>query len=103
VYTTDSRGDTYRLTLQTDGNLVEYGPFNIVYWASGTNGKTVIEAVLQTDGNLVLYGPANADGSAHAVWASNTAGARSPGYSFGRDGLWIYDGDNPIWHNGHRV
>jgi hypothetical protein len=39
-----------------------------------TRGEPVIEAILQTDGNLVLYGPANDDGSAHPLWASNTAG-----------------------------
>jgi hypothetical protein len=104
VSITDTRGDTYRLTLQTDGNLVEYGPFNIVYFASGTNGKTVIEAILQRDGNLVLYGPNHSDGSQNPVWASNTAGYLDASYTFGRDGLWIDDnGGNPIWQNDHRV
>jgi hypothetical protein len=101
---TDARGETYRLTLQTDGNLVEYGPFNVVYWASGTNGQTVIEAILQRDGNLVLYGPNHSDGSQNPVWASNTAGYPDASYTFGHDGFWIYDNlGNPIWHDDHRV
>jgi hypothetical protein len=69
---------------------------------SHTAGQRVIEAILQTDGNLVLYGPNNAAGSAHPVWASNTAGHPGASIWFWSDGVWIYDG-NPIWHNGQRV
>jgi hypothetical protein len=99
-YSLDSLG--YRLTLQTDGNLVEYGLFGNVVWASGTNGQPVIEAILQTDGNLVLYGPNHVDGSANPIWASNTDGNEGATLSVEGDGVWIYDAwGNPIWINGN--
>jgi hypothetical protein len=56
----------YTLTLQTDGNLVEYGPGNQALWSSGTNGRTVVDAVMQSDGNFVIYGGTN-----YAIWASS--------------------------------
>ena len=67
----------YRLTLQSDGNLVLYskgtiftGPadqnYNIAIWSSGTGGLNATYAQFQSDGNLVLYTAANA-----AVWYSN--------------------------------
>ncbi len=49
----------YRLTLQGDGNLVLRGAEKGELWASGTDGKEVVEASLQLDGNFVLY---NKDG-----------------------------------------
>jgi hypothetical protein len=67
------------------------------------NGQRVIEAILQTDGDLVLYGPNNADGSAHPVWASHTDGNPLDYLVFGADGVWIYNANTPIWHNGKRV
>jgi hypothetical protein len=90
----------FQLTLQTDGNFVLYGPLG-VYYATGTNGQPVIEAILQTDGNLVLYGPNHADGSANPIWASNTAGNYGATYTFDIEGLLIYDSSgNVIWANG---
>jgi hypothetical protein len=94
----------FQLTLTTDGDLVEYGPFGREVWDSGATGLFVTEAILQTDGNLVLYGPANADGSANPVWASNTNGYQGDTIQADFDGVWIYDQyGNPIWHNGSRV
>ncbi len=57
----------YRLTMQADGNLVEYDG-SVVAWASGTTG-TGVHAVMQGDGNLVVYNSANA-----ALFATNTSG-----------------------------
>ena len=61
-----SPNHTYRLTMQSDGNLVEYDGA-AVKWASGTNtaGSTV---TMQTDGNLVIYS------AGIPKWATNTAG-----------------------------
>ncbi len=58
----------YRLTMQSDGNLVEYSQANVAVWASGTStaGST---AVVQSDGNVVVY-----DGSNTPLWASDTSG-----------------------------
>ena len=60
----------YRLTMQGDGNLVEYDGANVV-WASGTNPSGA-RAVMQDDGNFVVY-----NGSGTALWATGTSG--SPG------------------------
>jgi hypothetical protein len=84
-----------KLTLKPEGNLVVTNtPFDWVDFDSGVHGRA-IEAILQTDGNLVLYGPANADGSAHPLWASNTGGHpgatiqfQNPDYGIG---IFIYD------------
>ena len=57
----------YRLTLQSDGNLVEYGPGDAVVWATGTS--TGDRLIMQGDGNLVLY-----DNADSPLWASNTSG-----------------------------
>lgn len=72
----------FGLLMQTDGNLVAYGPSpcgwaqpNICrgpydWWASNTAGQPGSRAVMQSDGNLVIYRP---DGV--AIWASNTHGS----------------------------
>jgi methionine-rich copper-binding protein CopC len=80
------------LTLQTDGNLVEYNGAGTAVWASGTQGKTVTEMIMQGDGNLVLYGGST------AVWASNTSG--NPGASLGlqnNGALVISSGGTQVW------
>ena len=48
-------GGAYRLTLQSDGNLVEYNSSGTALWASGTSGNTGDHLTMQGDGNLVLY------------------------------------------------
>jgi hypothetical protein len=62
-----SPGGGYRLSMQADGNLVEYSG-STALWASATNG-TGSYAVMQGDGNLVVYSSSN-----KAVWASGTSG-----------------------------
>jgi hypothetical protein len=57
----------FRLTLQNDGNLVEYDAVNTVVWA--TNTSTGSRMSMQSDGNLVLY-----DNADDPLWASNTSG-----------------------------
>ncbi len=60
-----SASGEYRLVLQTDGNLVIYGPQGAL-WASSSRGTRL---VMQSDGNLVLY---SATG---AAWYSRTTGS----------------------------
>ena len=43
------------LTLQADGNLVEYSAQNTPLWQTSTNGDTGDYLTLQTDGNLVIF------------------------------------------------
>jgi len=58
----------YSLVMQSDGNLVEYGPSGAV-WSSNTAGSGSDHLALQPDGNLVVYTSAVA-----AKWASGTNG-----------------------------
>lgn len=71
----------FALLMQTDGNLVAYGPSacgwsqpNICrgpydWWASNTGGQPGNVVVMQGDGNLVIYRP-----NGTAAWASATNG-----------------------------
>lgn len=62
----------YKLTQQTDGNLVLRniaGSSARVIWASGTNGRGVAYVVMQNDGNLVQYTKGGG-----AVWSTKTNG-----------------------------
>jgi hypothetical protein len=50
-----SPNGTYRLTMQSDGNLVEYGPGGAM-WSSNTAGSGSNNYLkMQNDGNLVMY------------------------------------------------
>ena len=62
-----SPNGTYRLELQTDGNLVLSGPTGPA-WDSKTWGQPVVTADMQADGNFVLY---TADHG--VVWRTDTA------------------------------
>ena len=57
-----SHSNAYRLSMQSDGNLVEYTRTGAVVWATMTNipGSRL---TAQSDGNVVMYAP---DGG--AVW-----------------------------------
>lgn len=68
----------YKLAMQTDGNLVEYGADGKAIWASDTSG-TGNYASMQTDGNLVVYSSARV-----AKWSSNTS-------DFPGSVLWVKD------------
>ena len=87
-----SRSGAYRLVMQTDGNVVVYGPYGAT-WASmsfvqGTN------LVLQPDGNLVAYAP-----GPRAVWNSGTWGSGATRLVMQDDGnLVLYRPDgSPVW------
>jgi hypothetical protein len=59
--------------LQTDGNLVLYGPNNAdgtahPLWASNTGGHSGARLRVRDDGNVVIYQ------NGYALWATNTAG-----------------------------
>jgi hypothetical protein len=64
----DSCNGAYRLTLQTDGNLVLYRLSNYQpLWHTATFGQAISHFAVQVDGNLVIY---RADGS--VAWQSAT-------------------------------
>jgi hypothetical protein len=81
----------YKLTMQTDGNLVEYDG-SAAAWATATStaGSTV---VMQSDGNLVIYSGTT------AKWASNTSGNTNASLVLGDNGALQIDSAAgvPIW------
>ena len=87
-------GGAYRLTMQGDGNLVEYNASGAVLWASGTSGNSGDYLTMQGDGNLVLY-----NSSASALWASGTNGNPGASLVLGDDGNLVVDSaaGTPLW------
>ena len=63
-----SGNGTYRFTMQTDGNLVLYGPKGAM-WASKTFTSSA-KLTMQTDGNAVVRNAAGA-----AIWNTQTPGS----------------------------
>jgi hypothetical protein len=86
----------YRLTYQTDGNLVLIDTVaNAALWHTSTDGTSPGEAILQTDGNFVVY-----DGAGTARWSSGTGGHPNAYLVVQSDGnVVIFDSnDQPIWN-----
>ncbi len=85
---------TYRLVLQTDGNLVLYDQSGKALWATGTNGIPPGFLALQPDGNLVLY---SQDG--RPIWYTKTAGYSGDSLVIQQDGnLVLYSQyQTPLW------
>ncbi len=84
-----SKKGAYRLTLQSDGNLVQYGPSGAM-WA--TNVPKGLYLAQQDDGNLVVYG---FDGN--AVWASHRAGIDARTFVQEDGNIVSYGSKGPIW------
>jgi len=59
----------YTLAMQTDGNLVLYGPSGWT-WQTNTRGSGAVRLAIQTDGNLVLY-----TSSDYPAWIAGTRGS----------------------------
>ena len=66
-WTSTNGGSDRRMVMQVDGNLVVYNGANQPLWGSWTHGNPGARLALQNDGNLVIYSIANA-----AIWATNT-------------------------------
>lgn len=83
----------HHLLMQSDGNLVLYGPSGGI-WATNTVGSGAQEAAMQNDGNLVLY-----TGTGASIWSSGTAGNYCARLQVQNDGnVVIYSVDDvPIW------
>jgi hypothetical protein len=90
-YLTSANG-RYKLVLQSDGNLVLYGPRNRPLWSSNTQGKAIEKCIMQRDGNLVLYLY-----NGQPVWTSNTD--RRPGSHLilQNDGNLVIYQPMPVW------
>jgi hypothetical protein len=81
----------YRLIMQSDGNLVLYGPDGAA-WNSQSNSAGSF-AILQDDGNFVVYGPSG------STWDAGTTGRGGTRLIVQNDGnLVLYtDGGSAVW------
>ena len=92
IHSADGR---FRFLMQTDGNLVLYGPAGQPLWSSGTHGhNNVFDVIMQSDGNLVIYAGQN-----QALWSSGTQGKAGAHLIVQNDGNAVmYDGSNhAVW------
>ncbi len=94
IKTLTSLDGRFKLSMQTDGNLVMYGPEGDVIWWSDTYGKTVSSAIMQSDGNFVLYAPGSVP-----VWSSGTYGNPGSSLCVQNDGNIVINNaaGEPIW------
>ena len=84
-----SPSGSFRLVMQTDGNLVDYGPQGPI-WATYTSGAGA-RLVNQEDGNVVVYGP-------NFTWASGTDGQGPATLAMQDDGNVVaYGGQGAQW------
>lgn len=83
---------SYKLILQSDGNLVLYYNGGAL-WASGTTNASGDHAVLQGDGNFVIYQGGT------ALWNSHTGGSGGDVLNVQNDGnVVIYLSNTALWN-----
>ena len=88
----------YRLTMASNGDLVEYITGGRAFWSTGTSGHPGARALMQVNGNLVIY-----DASSSAVWSSNspvTSGC--PRLVIQQDGNVVIYTTKATWSSGSR-
>jgi hypothetical protein len=91
-----SSSGRYRLTYQSDGDLVLYDEqMRTRLWTANTAGTAPGQTLLQTDGNFVVYDSAGVN-----RWSSGTSGNPNAYLAVQDDGnLVIYGSDGqPIWN-----
>lgn len=90
-----SQNRLYRLVVQKDGNVVEYGPKGEIIWASNTLGRKASMLLNQLDGNIVLK-----DAAGNTLCAFGTSGREGAYLIMQDDGhLVVYAPDHggSIW------
>jgi len=89
----------FRVTMQSNGNLVETVTGGRALWSTGTSKYPGARALMQVNGNLVIYDP-----SSTAVWSSNSPTAGCPRLVLQNDGnLVIYGNTAASWSDAGRV
>lgn len=84
------------LIMQSDGNLVEYGPGYNAVWNTGTYGHPGAYFAYQPDGNLVVY-----DASGHPIWNAGVSGTPGRFILQGDGNIVEYNTSNQaIWSTG---
>jgi hypothetical protein len=93
----ESQDGSWKLAMQSDGNLVLYNSSNQAVWATNTAGRTNIwDLIMQADGNLVVF-----DTSGDTLWGSDTSGNANATLEIEDGGFVIYNAQNdPIWSIG---
>jgi hypothetical protein len=84
AWSSNTRGSHARLVMQGDGNLVMYSDGGVLF-ATGTNGSGSNRLVMQGDGNLVLYGGSY-------IWASKNTSERAIQWFYDHMGWTSYEG-----------
>lgn len=87
----------FRVSLQSDGNLVMVSRNNYTYWNTGTNGTSPSRLTMQFDGNLVLYAT-----SGQVLWYSGTNGSGAQRITIQDDGNLVMYAGNAVWNTGTR-
>ncbi len=76
-----SNNGAYRLTMQTDGNLVLYQQNGTAVWHTFTYGNNGARCYMQSDGNLVIYSTSGAP-----LWHTYTYGNPGASLQISNDG-----------------
>ncbi len=88
-----SPNQQYKLSYQSDGDLVVYDKSNKPIWSTKTAGKTPNKLVFQADGNLVLYGASNT-----LLWTSKSTSKGVKSLRLSDQGrLSVWDEKKVIW------
>jgi hypothetical protein len=78
LWSSNTRGPNPRLVMQSDGNLVIYSDAGVLF-STNTAQRGGNRLIMQDDGNLVMYG-------GNAVWASNNPGERAIQWFYNNNG-----------------
>ena len=90
----------YKLTMQSDGNLVLYVVGGKALWSTGTVGTGAVSLNMQSDGNLVMR---NTKGT--AVWSTKTNGTGAVKAVLQDDANFVLytSGGKAVWSSGTAV
>jgi hypothetical protein len=88
----------FRVTMQSNGNLVESISSGRWLWSTGTRAHPGARAIMQVNGNLAVYDTANS-----AVWSSNSPTTGCPRLVLQDDGNLVIYTTKAIWSAKSRI